>query len=33
MTSDDIKQLLEGLLKQMQISVQSIDVSESDGRE
>ncbi len=33
MTSDDIKQLIEGLLKHMQVSVQSIELSESDGRE
>ncbi|KKW10963.1 MAG: Jag protein [Parcubacteria group bacterium GW2011_GWA2_49_9] len=33
MDSEHIKQLIEGLLKHMQVSVQSIDVSESDGRQ
>src|SRR3989344_3453996 len=33
MTTDDIKQLIEDLLKRMHITVQSIDVASSDGRE
>src|SRR3989344_1889927 len=33
MTSTDIKQLIEDLLERMHITVQSIDVASSDGRE